>query len=311
MRILVTGAAGWIGAQVVRNLVEGGHDVLGMVRPTRALRQEHRSPLPSMQLLSADLRSPGGWTDAVRRFAPQSCVHCAWHVAPADYLVAHDNIDCIADGLKLLDVLASVGCRRAVYVGTCAEYDAKAGYHREDGPTRPGTLYGAAKLTLSVAAASAARDAGIEFVWARLFSLYGPRENPQRPLPRLIEALLDGRRFAASNGLQVRDYLHVDDCAAGLCALALQGAPGEYNVCSGLPVQLRVLMETVETIVGRSGLIAFGEVNRRAWDPSFICGDPSKLIRETGWSSKLPLFNGLQSTVAWWSDYLTATSEHR
>jgi nucleoside-diphosphate-sugar epimerase len=188
-----------------------------------------------------------------------------------------------------------------VMTGTCAEYDTDLGYLRESGPTRPATLYAAAKLSLGMIAAIRAGQLGIGFSWARLFYLYGPQEDERRMVPSLIRALLENKPFKASSGRQVRDYLHVDDVASALGALAAARANGTFNVCSGEPVPVRELMGTLGRIAGRPDIIRFGELPDREWEPPFICGDSSRLRTATGWTPAYELEAGLRQTYDSWA----------
>ncbi len=182
--------------------------------------------------------------------------------------------------------------------GTCAEYDTSLGYLREDGPTRPETLYAAAKLSLCLVGQQMAAENGFGFAWGRLFYLYGPHEDNRRMVPALLSTLLRGESFPASLGEQIRDYLHVEDVASGLCALTRQGTSGVFNICSGTPVTVRSLMETAQEVVGH-GSVQFGAVAYRQWDPPIICGGNRKL-RDLGWNPRYTLKEGLRQTAAWW-----------
>jgi nucleoside-diphosphate-sugar epimerase len=188
-------------------------------------------------------------------------------------------------------------------VGTCAEYDTDRGFLREDGPTKPSTLYAATKLSMNLIGQQMAALAGIDFAWARIFYLYGPDEDERRVVPALIRALLQGKHFPATKGEQVRDYLHVDDIAAGLRLLLERGANGNFNISSGEPVTMRRLMEIIGEATGRSELIEYGALPYRDWDPRFICGD-SQRLRALGWSAKYGLKEGIAETVHWWRSKL-------
>ena len=172
---------------------------------------------------------------------------------------------------------------------------------REDGPTRPRTLYAASKLALKLLAEQLAAAAGLDLTWARLFYLYGPDEDERRLVPALIRALLRGEPFPATKGEQVRDYLHVEDAAAALWALVERRVAGTVNVASGVPVTMRQVMETVGELVGRTDLIRFGALPYREWEPPFICGDNRRLRHEAGWAPRYPTLRaGLAPTVEWW-----------
>ncbi|MEA2634878.1 MAG: hypothetical protein QOH92_1645 [Chloroflexota bacterium] len=298
MRILVTGAAGFVGARTVRRLVGEGHDVGALLRPGgQRARLEGVEPITPIECDLADQDAVGR---ALAAWKPDACIHLAWYAVPGKYLDARENLDCLEMSLGLLEVLARSGCRHIVMTGTCAEYDTDLGYLRESGPTRPATLYAATKLSLGTMAAIRAVQLGITLSWARLFYLYGPQEDGRRMVPSLIRALLERKPFKATSGRQVRDYLHVDDVASALGRLATTGAGGTFNVCSGDPVQVRDLMATLGRLAGQPDVIRFGELPDRDWEPPFICGDSSRL-RATGWAPAYELDAGLRQTLDWWA----------
>jgi len=300
MRVLVTGASGFIGSHVARTLLAAGCEVAVWARHGNALWRL-RDVVPQPALLQGELSDVATLRPALSNWKPDACIHLAWYAEPAKYLTSPENIPALTASLTLLDELIKAGCRQVVMAGTCAEYDTDARLLREDGPTRPTTLYAAAKLSLSLLGQQIASAAGVRFAWARLFYLYGPYEDERRAVPALIRALLREEAFPATKGEQVRDYLHVEDVASALCALAARGVSGIVNIASGVPVTMRQVMETVGEITGCTDLIRFGELPYRDWEPSYICGDNRRLCRETGWKPQYPtLKSGLSQTVEWW-----------
>jgi nucleoside-diphosphate-sugar epimerase len=301
MRILVTGASGFVGSQVVRKLVADGHEVTALARPAssfwRLEDQEGR-----FRVVRSDTRQAKGMLEPLGAWHPEACVHLAWYAVPGEYLHSPENTSSLALSLNLLEELAAAGCGRVVMTGTCFEYDTDMGYLREDGPTRPATIYAAAKLAAGQVGSLMAAKLGIGFAWARLFYIYGPFEDERRLVPAVIRALLAGSEFPATAGTQVRDYLHVEDVAAALCALAVQPVTGTYNVCSGEPITIADLVRQVAQIAERPDLIRLGAVQNRVGEPRFICGDNSRLKDATGWTPRHNLAEGLASTVAWWKE---------
>ena len=297
MKVLLTGASGFLGAHTARALLESGHEVAALVRPG--------VPAPRLAALAdrlarveGDLDNPASFDADLAAWSPEACVHLAWYAEPGQYLHSPRSLSALTGSLALLERLKRLGCRYFLGAGTCAEYEAAPGWLHEDGPTRPETLYAAAKLSLCLLGPHLASPE-MRFGWARIFYPYGPWEDPRRAVPALIGSLRRGEPFEASAGSQVRDYLHAEDIAAAFCRLVDTQAEGIYNVASGEPVTMRRLMETLGEITGRGDLIRFGALPPRDWDPPFICGDTRRL-RGLGWTPRRSLTNGLRDTVDWW-----------
>jgi dTDP-6-deoxy-L-talose 4-dehydrogenase (NAD+) len=118
--------------------------------------------------------------------------------------------------------------------------------------------------------------------WARLFHMHGPGENPARLIPAVAAALRAGQPFSLSPGEQVRDHLDVRDVASALIHLATSSRGGQFNVCSGTPVTLRAVIETVGRVVGRPDLLRFGARPYLEGEVMNLAGVSTKLFA-TGW----------------------------
>ena len=299
MRVFLTGASGFIGAHVMRLLLDRGHSVTALVMPGDPLwrLQDVAGRFAIVEGLLSDTEI---LRQALAEFQPEACIHLAWYAEPGKYLHSPENIPSLTASLTLLNELIQVGCRQVVMAGTCAEYDTELGYLREDTPTRPATLYAAAKLSCCLLGQQIAAQAKINFAWGRIFYPYGPQEDERRVVPAVIRALQKGKPFPATSGEQVRDYIHVEDVAAAFCALAEKQVNGVLNISSGVPVTIRQLLETIGNLMGRADLIQFGAQLYRAWEPPFICGD-NRRLRELGWNPAYGLTQGLEQTIRWWS----------
>jgi nucleoside-diphosphate-sugar epimerase len=167
-------------------------------------------------------------------------------------------------------------------------------------------MYAACKLACALIGALRAEQLGLGMAWARLFFLYGPYEDGRRLVPSIINAVLDGREFAASEGTQVRDYLHVQDVARALCALAESQERGTFNVCSGSPATIADLMKAAAGAAGDVSLLRLGARPPRGWEPPSIVGDSARLRAATGWAPSRTLADGMRETVAWWKQFRAA-----
>jgi nucleoside-diphosphate-sugar epimerase len=296
--VLLTGGSGFVGSQVARALLDLGHEVRATLRPGSA------------SAAAAEIADRIEWvTTDLFEAAPEELeslargcdlgVHLAWYAVPGQYLASTENLRCVTGSLRLLEALASQGCRRALFVGSCFEYDFDAGWLAETGPVRPQSLYAASKLATFHIGEQLARSLGLEFAWARLFYLYGPFEDRRRLVPAVIGSLLRGERVDVTRGTQVRDFLHVADAGAALASIALSPLTGAVNVGSGQPVTVRQMVAAIESLVGRRDLVHFGARPENPTDPPFVCADVRKLATATNWSPRFDLESGLRQTIEW------------
>lgn len=299
MRILVTGASGFVGSRLTAMAIAEGADVTVLAEPQDPLTRLE-GMLPRLRVIRRDLGDVAALEPEVERLAAEICIHLAWYTEPGKYLEAEENVRLLSASLGLLQMLTRVGCGHVLVSGTCAEYDTSQGYLREDSPTRPATLYAAAKHALYTVGDRLTSLSGMGLTWARLFYMYGPGEHPRRLIPSVIRSLRAGEDFRATPGSQVRDYLYVEDVAGALWHLARHRIAGVYNVCSGVPVTVRSLLETVGQLLGCPEKIHYDALLDRNWEPQFVCGDNTRLV-DAGWTAKVPLRTGLMQTVEWWT----------
>jgi nucleoside-diphosphate-sugar epimerase len=295
MRVLVTGASGFIGAHVTKALLQRDHQVAILVMPG--------DPIPRLQpmqnrfeTICATLEDIELLEKSINRFKPEACIHLAWYAEPGKYLDSAQNIQSLASSLSLFRALIKAGCRQIVGAGTCFEYDTAFGYLHEDTPARPENLYAAAKLSCCLIGSQLAAQAKISFSWGRIFYPYGPQEDQRRLVPAAIAALKQDAPFPASPGDQIRDYIHVADVASAFCTLMKKQADGIFNISTGSPVSIRHLLETVGLLMNRTNLVQMGALPYRRWEPPFICGDNTRL-RNLGWNPFYSLEEGLLETI--------------
>ena len=297
MKVVVTGANGFVGSRVVRELVRLGDDVHAVVRPASDRRR--LSGLPSLRVLEADVLDSDGRA-RIAAVGAEACVHAAWYAEPGKYLSSLANLDLMGATLDLARALAHRDCLRFVGVGTCFEYDTDRGLLSENTPLAPAHLYSAAKAGTFLALEQLGILTGMRVAWARLFYLYGPDEHPNRLVPSVARALLRGDRARSTHGAQVRDFLHVEDVASAIGALAHGEVGGAVNVASGQPVTVAAVVLQLAAICARPDLVDLGALPYGAADPMFVCADVRKILGATSWRPRWSMADGLADAVAWW-----------
>jgi UDP-glucose 4-epimerase len=285
MRVLVTGAAGFLGYAVAALLVEQGHDVTGLTR-------SGASALPTgVARLDGDLRTPETLARALAEV--EGVCHLAGltkvresRTAPLDYWRTN-----VGGTLAILDRLASARAGRLVLASTCAVYGEQATQPiSETAAVAPGSPYATSKLAADQAAADLAVTGAIGAISLRAFNVAGALPgHPDRDKTRLIPQLLAVQQGHApelvinGDGTAVRDFVHVADMATAF-VLALRACePGHwraYNVGSGRSSTVHEVIATAETVTGRP-------VPRRhtaaADEPARLLADSTRIRSELGW----------------------------
>jgi len=303
MKVLITGASGFVGSHVARLLVAEGCEVHVLVRES-SNRWRIQDILPSMYLWQSDLVAFENVNTYLQEIKPELCIHLAWYAVPGKYLNSQENLDSIQASINLLSQLAELGCKRFVGIGTCFEYDLSLGYLSESSLTKPITLYAATKVALSTILQQFAQITEMEVAWIRLFYQYGPMEDERRLIPGIISSLLRDEVVKTTKGEQVLDFLHVEDIASAIWAVAKSNVSGVVNVGSGQPVTVGQILLELGNLLGKPDLIHLGALPYRPNDPMFICANNELLIKKTDWTPKYNLTTGLKNTIEWYKVHL-------
>lgn len=297
IRVLLTGASGFIGSHCIQPLLDKDlelHCVSSRERASTSGEIWHR----------ADLLNESEIKVLLEKVLPTHLLHLAWFAEPGTVNDTR-NLLWAKAGLALVHAFGECGGKRLLIGGTCLEYDWNHGYCSEARTPRVNeSLYGCCKNSLFEMASRYASIIHLSFAWARLFFLYGPRENPVRLVPHVINSLLAGEAARCSSGEQIRDYMYVQDAANGLVNLLVSDAQGDFNIASNSPICLRQIVEMVGEKMGRSELIEFGAVAKRENDAPLVVADTRKIFTTIGWQPSVNLDSGLDQTIQWWKNEL-------
>lgn len=303
-RVLVTGAAGFIGSHLVDRLMADGHEVTGVdsftgyysrERKERNLRLAMDAPrfeLVEGDLLSVDLGDFIGTADAVLHLAGEPGVRRSWGGNFGRYMERN-----VLTTQRLLEAVSGSDAR-FVYVSSSSVYGGDGGEPvAEDHPRRPASPYGTSKLAAEELVELYRRERGVSATVLRYFTVYGPRQRPEMALARFLFAARKGRPVEVfGDGGQVRDMTYVFDAVSATVA-ALEASPGVYNVGGGTRATVNEMLETVRLVTGTEVEVRYGPT--AAGDVRSTWADSRRAARELGYLPQTTLEDGIAAQAEW------------
>jgi nucleoside-diphosphate-sugar epimerase len=301
-RVLITGASGFVGACLAHTLVAAGHDVHLLLRP-----ESNTWRLAGLQgqytQQPGDLRDAATVRAAVAACRPEVIYHLATHGA---YPAQRDRATILATNLlgtaNLLDSLHGCDYRALVNVGSSSEYGHKDGPMREGERLDPRSYYGVTKAAATLLCQAEAYR-GKPVATVRIFSAYGPWEEPARLVPYVMGCCLRGETPKVTAGRQPRDFIYVDDVLDLLqTAAELPAAQGQVlNAGTGRQNTVRDMVETIVSVCGGGCISAeFGAETTRADEPRTWVASIDHTKALTGWKPRYDLRGGVEQMWAWY-----------
>jgi UDP-glucuronate 4-epimerase len=309
-RILVTGAAGFIGSHLTDRLLARGDAVVGLDNfdsfyDPAIKRRNLKAALasPRFELIEADLRDRAAIAAAVARARPDKVVHLAAQAGVRPSLAKPQlYVDVNVTGtLHLLDAMVATGCKRLVYGGTSSVYGAssKPPFREDDPADRPISPYAATKRAAELLAHTWHAIHGLRVTVLRFFTVYGPRQRPEMAIHKFARLMLAGQpipRFG--DGSSVRDYTYVDDILDGVVkAVDHDEGFGVYNLGESKTWSLTQLLELLAKELGVAA-----NVDKQPDQPGDVpatCADITKSKRVLGYDPSVALPEGIRRFVAW------------
>jgi nucleoside-diphosphate-sugar epimerase len=297
MRYLVTGAAGFIGSQLLQTLLERGHDAVGWDAFTAyydpALKEENARDLPVARVDLAEDTLPLDGFDGVFHLAGQPGVASFGGVFP---VYVRQNV---LASQRLFEEAVAAGAR-VVFASSSSVYgDAETYPTPEDVVPRPLSPYGITKLACEQLARVYGSEFGLEVATVRYFTIYGPRQRPDMAFTRMVTCLAEGRPFELyGDGSQSRSFTYVEDAVEATIATMERAPQGAvYNVGGGTEVSMLEAVETLGRIAGRR--LELVRRPRREGDAARTAADTTRIRAELGWEPVTPFEEGLAAQWRW------------
>lgn len=306
--VLVTGAAGFIGANLVRVLLDRGA-VVHVLQHGPGVGRRLAEVVPKLTCHAGDLIDSARVAGVLADVRPRAVFHLAAYGTAPDQTDAQwmfrTNVEGTLNLLRALDGLAPV---TFVNTGTSAEYGAGQRPRRESDPPRPGTLYGVAKAAATLLCTATARSSPHQIVTLRPFHVYGPFDDFRRFIPVAMRACLYGEPLPLVAGVFRRDFVYVTDVVEAylLAAESRSGMNGEvFNIGSGSQHTMAEAVRVLSQVARRPIKIVRGFPPRQ-WDRRDWGADVGKARRRLGWRARYSLEEGLRRTLAWHREFAGA-----
>lgn len=309
----MTGATGFVGANLVRRLLAEGHEVHALVRPAhRPWRIEAvRSDLSLHEVAVEDDAAVGRLVEAV---APEWVFNLAAYGAYPDQTDLRQMLATNVNGtVNLVEAALRTGVHAFVHTGSSSEYGAKDHPPGETDWLEPNSHYGVTKASATLFCRFTAISRRANLTVLRLYSAYGPWEEPSRLMPTLVLAGFEGRLPPLVRPTIGRDYVYVDDVVEA-CLLAAQRAPTAspvYNVGTGVQTTLAEVVAVAQRVMGIKAQPEWGSMAPRSWDTDVWVAEASAIRAELGWQPRHDLEAGLSKLAAWLREHPAMQAQYR
>jgi len=309
MNVLITGATGFIGANLVRTTLAKRWNTYAIIRPNsinmwRLRGVENLKIIDKRSFMKGNLKTING------NILPQFDV--CFHLAASGVSSPNKNYLELIEGniiytLKILEFCLANRTKKIIHIGSCFEYSQVEKFVKihETHPLKPFSMYGATKASASIIASTFSKITGLPIMLLRLFGVFGKYESRNRLVPQVIHSLETKQVLELTPGNQVRDFLYVQDVVDAMLLVAENGPSTfeEYNLCSSNGITVKEFVQTICRVAkGNFNLMNFGSLDYRPGEPMWIVGDNSKFCSDFGWKPKYTIEEGIAETIKWYKN---------
>lgn len=299
--ILVTGASGFVGANLFQRIARVRQDVYAHVRQERNWRLEAADVA---RIIAADLNDPAAVKGLLRSLSPRTVFNCVAYGAysfeeDADLIYRTNFLSVV----NFVEMLVQTGVSAFVHAGSSSEYGTNCSGPDEDARCDPNSAYAVSKVAIANYLRYMGRQRGFPCANLRLYSVYGPLEDTSRLIPTLVKEALHGRLPPLVSPSTSRDFVYVEDVCAAFVLAAARMQPdlhGEsFNIGTGVHTTIADLVQLSRSVFDVAQEPQFGSMDARSWDLSQWYARPDKAIDKLDWRPTTDLREGLLNTAEW------------
>jgi UDP-glucose 4-epimerase len=295
VQILITGATGFIGRHVAKQLQGQGHALALFAKDAdHALDLQHSDTV----LIQGELGELEPVRHSIHTFNPEVCIHLAWEGIP-DFSPHMSKLN-LSLSTALLDfVLDNTQCRKVIVAGSCWEYGKQQGACKESDAVKLTSYFTWAKHALNAYLSVKCAEKGALLNWLRLFYVYGPGQRGGSLLPTLIETISQSKVPPIKAPMNKNDFLYVEDVARAFQVAAMKDIPsGVYNLGSGSSTSVYSVCKTAERLItGQSSISEHLKNASEEHRVSDFWADTGKTSKALGWSASTPLEEGIEKHI--------------
>jgi len=299
--ILVTGAAGFVGANLFKVIGKDRDDVYAVVQREKGWRL---SDVLDKHIIAVDVTDYAAVKNLINSVGPQTVFDCvaygAYSFEEDVNLIYQTNFQSV---VNMVDMLAKRPLAAYIHAGSSSEYGTNCSAPPEHSSCKPNSHYAVSKVAVSSYLSFMGKHHSFPCANLRLYSVYGQLEDTSRLIPNLIRRALAGKLPPFVGAHTSRDFVHVDDVCAAFLLSAVKMHPDLYgenfNIGSGIKTTIAELAETTRRIFGVTEMPQFNTMEKRAWDLEEWYSDPSKAMGSLGWQPTIGLEEGLRKSAGW------------
>ena len=287
-KVILTGATGLIGQNIIEPLKKDGYEIW-------ALTIDEKNPDYDIDWIKCNIFDEVSLKKVFEDVKPSHLMNFAW-ITGGDYLTNPVNNDFVRAGENMLKFFKENGGKRAVFSGTCFEYDFCDEPIKETQKLNPTTLYAQCKNEMREKAQKFCKENGISFGWGRIFYVFGKNEKAGRLTSTIINNFREGKEVTINCGSLVKDYMYTKDIAGAFAKFLDSNVEGCVNIATGKGISLEDYAKKFAVRLNAQNLLKIK--NEVGNNPPFIVADVTRLKNEVGFTPKYDIDSAIEEIVS-------------